>query len=256
MENANAPRASRGAEAAPLTPEQALALAAEATKKGRWAFEVDERLLYGAWAVAWLFGNGVLSLASRQRPDLWAPAWAFAVYAALILGAMGVSIAHSAPRSAGTRGPSRWRYAAWGWAWLIACGFGMTGIGSIGGAINSPKLASALYATVAALIVGCLFMGGGSIMGERAMYALGAWFVVTAGAGAVVAVEASMSASYLVMAVCGGGGLALAALLAQFQRSRGRRGQPASPAAVPRAGASSGAVRDDSADGADGHDRA
>ncbi|MDR3360152.1 MAG: hypothetical protein LBO20_05815 [Bifidobacteriaceae bacterium] len=205
----------------PLSPEEALALAAAAGERGRQAFEVDSRVLYGVWGAVWMIGYGAMSLASWRMPNQPPPLWAGCLFAALLVGAFVVSVAHGASRNAALRGPGRWSNAAWGWAWPIAFGFGMTGLGAIASQIEKPEVAGAVFNTVATLIVGCIYMGGGAALGDRSFYAIGAWFVVTGAVSAVVSVASNLAVACLVSALAGGGGLAVGALLEQVRLTRG-----------------------------------
>ncbi|MDR2567203.1 MAG: hypothetical protein LBC97_14315 [Bifidobacteriaceae bacterium] len=207
-----------------LTPAEALAVLDESAYRARRAFAVDDRLLYGAWGLAWFGGFGALWLATLGgREDAWPPVWAVILFGCLIALAIAVSVFHSATRQAEIRGGRRWSSAAWGWAWAVAFGGGMTGFGTLVDQIGSVTAVMALYNLLAGLIVGCLYMGAGSVLGDRAMFTIGLVLVLVSAAGALAAVARGLPLAYLVMAVGAGGALGAGALMAQFRVARERR---------------------------------
>ncbi|MDR1634011.1 MAG: hypothetical protein LBS27_03630 [Bifidobacteriaceae bacterium] len=196
---------------------EALGVIVQSRDRARRALKVNNGLFYGVWAVA--LGGGYLTLwaATRLRPQNWAPAWAFVMFGVLIAGAIALSILHSASRMAAIRGPRRWTWAAWGCAWGAAFAGGMQAATVIAQEIASVAVAIAVYNTVSCLIVGCLYMGAGSMLGEKAMYGIGAWMVVVAAVGAVVAVRVDQPTAYLVIALASGGGLAAGAVISRLK---------------------------------------
>ena len=195
------------AEAA-LDPREALALLDGERSRTQRHLEPDARLLYGVWGVAWLVGFLALWSASTGAGPL-SRTVAGVVFAGCIAGAVVVTAVHSVRRLAGVRGVSSTTGAMYGWAWLL--GFGalsaiMAGA-SRGGA--SSEVLAVLAPAVSALVVGLLYLAGGALWQDRTQFGLGVWILV---AGSVAAVT-GWPTNELVMALLGGGGFLVGALV-------------------------------------------
>lgn len=158
-----------------------------------------------AWGLAWLIGYGVLYLTFDGGVSPW---WAFAIFVALLAGAIVVTAVHTARRSGGLQGDSARVGAMYGWAWVI--GFVAAGLifSSVARSGADPEVMAVVSNGVSCLVVGLLYLAGGMIWREGRMFALGAWIVLIAG----VASLAGAPAIYLVMALAGGGGFLVAAV--------------------------------------------
>lgn len=166
-----------------------------------------------AWGVSWLVGYLTLYLTFDGVSSPW---WAFAVFAGLLVLAIVVTAVHIARRSAGVRGESATVGAMYGWTWVV--GFVAAGLVFAGAARAdaSPELMAMLSNGVSCLVVGLLYMAGGMLWREWRMFVLGGWVALVAGAASL----AGAPVIYLVMAVAGGGGFLLAALLDRVVSSR------------------------------------
>ncbi|MEU4360790.1 hypothetical protein [Promicromonospora sp. NPDC023987] len=208
-----------GPEAVPdggLSPAETLRMIQRQQEAARDATEPDGRLLFGVWGLAWLIGYLAMWTTARDTgsPEGWA-GW---VLAGCIVGAMAFTIVHSVSRTAGTRGASARIGAMYGWTWFL--GFTTFGvlIGAMGDA-GAPSEVIAIAANgVACLIVGIMYIAGGLLFEENRMSAVGAWMLVTA----CLAAFAGMPNTYLVMAVAGGGGFLVMAVVEQGIRARRR----------------------------------
>ncbi|WP_188484590.1 hypothetical protein [Cellulomonas carbonis] len=196
-------------------PAAVAALIAAQRERVREATDVDGRLLFGVWGVAWLVGFGAQWTAFLPDPLLPFDT-AFVVFGALLVTAMVVTAVHLARQSTGIRGTSAQQGAMYGWTWSLAF-FGIFALGfALARAEVGPATTNLVMTVASTLLVGALYMAGGAIWGDRTQFALGAWITGVTAVGAVVGHPHLL----LVMAVAGGGGMLAAALAYQVQRSR------------------------------------
>jgi hypothetical protein len=205
-----------------LDPATASVIVAEQRASARRALIVDARILYGIWALAWVIAYGALWISSRPAPTAWPPAWGWVIFAAVLVAAVGATIAHQVARGYAVKSAGKTNYTAWGWAWAIAFGGGMTAASAIARELDSVPLSIAFYNAVAALIVGCLYLAAGAMTTNWAMYVIGGWLIVITTAATYAALQSGPAASYLVMGLGGGGGLAVGVLAAHLHSRRGR----------------------------------
>ena len=211
-----------GAGRTGLDPAESLRLIQESQQRARAATEPDGRLLYLVWGVAWLVGYLVLWTSARGNGG--APGGlAFAVLFVLLAGAIAITIVHSVVRGAGTRGPSARTGMMYGWSWFLgflAYPFIISGIADAGA---SDEVIGLVANALACVVVGLMYLAGGTFFGDTRLYVLGLWVLLTGG----VATVAGMPATYLVMALAGGGGFLVmcgieAVLVARRRRRRSR----------------------------------
>ncbi|MFV2144166.1 hypothetical protein [Isoptericola sp. G70] len=213
----------------PLDPAESLRLIEESQQRVRAATEPDGRLLYLVWGVAWLVGY--LVLWSSARPHGGAPgAIGFAVFFALLAVAMTITVVHSVVRGAATRGPSNRTDAMYGWSWCLGFLSYPFIIGGIADAGASDEVIGLVANALACVIVGLLYLAGGTFFCDNRLYVLGLWILLTGG----IATVAGMPATYLVMALAGGGGfLVMCGIEVVLVARRRRRGRvPGATAAV------------------------
>lgn len=199
----------------PIDPRAGLDIVAAQRRRVRDS-DVDGRVLFGIWGVAWLLGYLVQWWSASQSPTGTSTAPAGAVFGALMFAGVVLTIVHVARRSRGVRGTSQVVGAMYGWAWFL--GFVAQGT-IVAGAINAdapPQVVAVVANGAACLVVGLLYMAGGALWREPPFYALGAWLLVTAAAASLV----GMPAGYLVMALAGGGGMTAAAVATVVHRWR------------------------------------
>lgn len=202
-------------EETPLDPAAALALVAAQRRAVRRVIEPDNRLLFGAWGVAWLVGH-LLLFVSRDAPGTRPAAWAFVCFAVLVVGAIALTIVHTVSRGQGVTGRDITAGVLYGWAWTIgfvALTLIMIGLQRAG--LDGELLSQAWFA-MPSLLVGVLYLAGGAMWLARELYALGVWILLVGGAATVV----GFPGTYLVLAFAGGGGFLAMALI---EHLRGRR---------------------------------
>lgn len=199
------------------TPDLAAAQVLISDQRARveGAIDVDGRLLFGAWGVAWLVGFAALWAAFLMDP-LLPPLGGFAVLGGLLLAAGVVTTVHVSRRTAGVLGASAVQGAMYGWAWTLAF-VGVFGLGA-----GLPRFGVELVLVVhvqtvaSALLVAALYMAAGALWSDRKQFALGAWIAVVTAVAAVVGPPHTL----LVMAFAGGGGMLAAAVAHHVQRTR------------------------------------
>lgn len=203
---------------ASLDPREALALLEAERSRTQQHLVPDVRLLYGAWGVAWLVGFLVLwSSATGRGPLALPPAAGGAVFAGLLGAAVVVTGVHIARRTAGVRGASSTQGAMYGWAWLLGFGAMASLMASAAGAGAPPEVLGVLAPALSGLVVGLLYLAGGTMWQDRAQYSLGVWILVSSAVGAL----AGYPTNHLVMGLLGGGGFLVAALVVAVRGARG-----------------------------------
>ncbi|WP_407320208.1 hypothetical protein UQW22_07055 [Isoptericola halotolerans] len=217
------------AEDPALGPAESLRLIEESQRHARAATEPDGRLLYLVWGVAWVVGY-LLLWRSVPSGGGSPSGLAFTAFFALLAAAVAITIVHSVTRGAGTRGPSARLGMMYGWSWtlgFLAYPFVISGIARAGA---SDEVIGLVANALACVVVGLMYLAGGTFFGDNRLYVLGLWILLTGG----VATVAGMPATYLVMACAGGGGfLVMCAVEAVLVARRRRRGRAADvPSAV------------------------
>jgi hypothetical protein len=167
----------------------------------------------------WLIGYGALWLAVKDLDVYRPPSGAFIVFGLCISSAVVFTIVHSVRRAAGMRGPSVTAGAMYGWAWGLGFLLQAALIGAFVNAGASHELVALASNGLACLIVGLLYMAGGAMDQEPALFWLGVWILVVA----AVASSVGLHLTFLVMALAGGGGFLVGAGI-EHARRRARRG--------------------------------
>ena len=201
----------------PLDPAASVALIAEQRAKVQAATDVDGRLLFGVWGVAWLIGFWLQWAAWGDDPLIHLSyGAALAVFGMLLITAMVVTTVHIARRSAGIRGTTSTQGAMYGWAWFFA----FAGIGVLGHALDSAGASAEVVSTAmtasSTLFVGVLYMAGGALWRVRIQFVLGAWICLVT----IVATLVGAPNMLLVMALGGGGGMLMVGVIEAVRRGR------------------------------------
>ena len=185
------------------------------------AFEPDACLLYATWGAAWSVGFGLMFVARWPSSPLDVPtSLAGAVFALVMIGAVVVTAVHLRRTMSGLQGVSSTAGALLGAAWLLGFGTFAALMAGAGRAGADDALLDLLWPTGSGLVVGLLYVATGAVWSDRVQFGLGAWILVSSGAGALVGAPEA----YLVMSVAGGGGFLLAA--AVIAVVSGRAGRP------------------------------
>lgn len=191
----------------------------------RDGIEPDARVLFGAWGVAWLVGYLVLYASARSSSNHTPAGWPFVAFYALLAAAIVVTIVHIARRTKGVAGPSGTSGAMYGFSWTIgfvAVVLIMTGLTRAGA---DPVVLNLGWNALPCLLVGMLYLAGGAMWRSTVLYALGAWIALVGGAATV----AGLPGTFLVMALAGGGGMLLGALITHVLEFRGSRSRTHEP---------------------------
>ena len=204
----------------PADPAAAVALVADQRARTRAELREDARLIFGAWGAAWLIGFGALWFADA-RPELGLPLGAgYAVFAAALAAALGVTTVHLVRRNAGLRGVSSAQGAMYGTTWGLAFAASTALNVALARLDADPDVTRLVTSVVPVVIVGALFSAGGALWHDRVQFTLGVWILVTAAAAALV----GGPSLFLVTALAGGGGMLVAAGFVAARRLRdGRR---------------------------------
>lgn len=186
-------------EDTPLDPAASAALIAEQRAKVEAAVDVDGRILFGAWGVAWLLGFGLVWLVAVDRLQMSAGA-AMVTFIASLAGAGAVTAWHLTVKSRRVRGTSARQGAMYGWSWFLSFGV----VAALGVALD--RAGAGEEAMGVAMMVSSLLV-------------VGAWICVSTIAAALV----GSPHMYLVICIAGGGGMLVAAAAeAVRRRSRAR----------------------------------
>jgi hypothetical protein len=224
----------------PLDPTASLRLIAAQQQRAK-DVEPDGRVLYGAWGLAWLLGYTTLYVSSLRTAATATGAtatgatvtgaaeasgvvgqpepWAFAIFGALLIGAVALTIVHILTRASGLRGASARSGAMYGWAWFISFAAMSLFLAGVARAGANPEVMALASNGLSCLIVGIMYLTGAAMWQETRLYVLGVWILLVAGAATVV----GLPGLYLVMATAGGLGFLLLALVEQVLRVRARR---------------------------------
>lgn len=201
----------------PMSAEESLNLIAQQNRRTRRELGGGPARMLAAWALAWIFGWGFAYFATRTGS---VPGWTVGVVVAVaFVAAMGYTAYVGARAGRGIRGPSKTVGTMYGYSWALAS-IGLTVIDSRitqFGLLSSDQV-SLLWSGTWLLLTGVLYLAGGMLWQDRLMYGLGAWMIVSA----AVSVLVGFPANFLVLAVCGGGGFLLAAIVYFVREKTGR----------------------------------
>lgn len=174
------------------------------------AFDPDARLLYATWGAAWSVGFGLMFAARWTSSPLEVPtSLAGAVFGLLMFAAVVITAVHVGRTMSGLQGVSSTAGKLLGAAWLLGFGTFAALMAGAGRAGADDALLDLLWPTGSGLVVGLLYVATGALWSDRVQFGLGAWILVSSGAGAL----AGVPDVYLVMSVAGGGGFLLAAAM-------------------------------------------
>ena len=196
------------------SPEEVQAIIAAQQMQVRDTFHTDDRLLYGAWGLAWGIGYLAMFLSSDAEGMPGAPGGF--IFMGLLCGAAVMTIVHAERRARGLGGHGAMMHARLGATWpvaFVAMFFVFGGAFRLG--ISGPGVA-VFTNSLPCLVVACIFMASGAVWHDKIQFRLGVWIAI------VTAVVAIIGPPYLYvgMSVLGGGGFLVAAVLAHSERRR------------------------------------
>jgi hypothetical protein len=200
-----------------LGPREAADLLRRSADHARARLMVNQPLIYGAWGLAWLIGDGSMWLTVHgQHPFRGAAGWAAAVLAAGIALAIVSTGVATGRAVSGIGGVSARQGIMFGLAWPAGFAAFFVIVGATGHLGASGSVMGVLGAAGPLLLTGLIYVVGAGIWVDRVMFWLGLWELAV-GAGAAWAGPAGV---LLVAALAGGGGfLAAAALVAWRNRA-------------------------------------
>jgi hypothetical protein len=145
----------------------------------------NNRRPYLAWGLAWLFGHGAFALAGGPDPVLPLPGLVPPVLLAVgLIGAAVVTAAATARDQRRATGAARTAGTLFGIAWatgFTALALLITGLGQV---LGEPLVHTLLWPTGSAVVVGLMYVTGGTLQRDLVQYALGTYLALL-GAGAV-----------------------------------------------------------------------
>jgi hypothetical protein len=172
--------------------------------------EVDNRSAYVSFAAAYVLGHGAAVLSKGTDPVLNLPGWLPLALLAAGLVAGTVQSMNAASRA--LRGASESEQLAGkllGVSWATAFVALFLAITGLTVAFDKPELQEVLWPVGSTLVVGLLYLAEGAVRRNKLHYGLGSWLAMVAAASLFL----STPGFYGLLAVAGGGGYAVAAVL-------------------------------------------
>lgn len=203
----------------PLSAEESLNLIAQQNRRMRRELGGGPARMLGAWALAWIIGWGFTYV--TVQPGFPVPGWVGGVVVAVaFVAAIGYTAYVSARAGRGIRGPSRTVGAMYGYSWaLSSMGLSLIDIRITQFGSLSSEQVSLLWSGTWLLLTGVQYLAGGMLWQDKLMYGLGAWMIVSSALSVLV----GYPTNFLVLAVCGGGGFLLAAIVYFVREKSSRR---------------------------------
>lgn len=161
----------------PLDLHAALRVVQDAERSARRTLGGNTALVYLIWGITWIIGYGSLWGTQQGRIPL-EPAAALTILGIALAAATLTTIVLFARSSRGVRGQSAFQGGMYGIAWAL--GFTVMGALSavIGRAVDDFWLRGLLINSIAVLIVGLLYITGGSAFNDKAQSYLGIWLLL------------------------------------------------------------------------------
>jgi hypothetical protein len=171
---------------------------------------VDSRGAYTGFALAYVLGHGAAAVSMGPDPLIALPAWLpmTLLGAGLAAGTVFASVAATrAQRGAGPHDSLSGKLL--GLSWISAFAALFLAITGLAAQMELPHLQSILWPTWSGFLVGVLYLGEGAARRNLLHYGLGTWLALTSTASLFLAVPNL----FWVLAIAGGGGFAVAAVL-------------------------------------------
>ncbi|MBG6179555.1 hypothetical protein [Arthrobacter sp. CAN_A1] len=202
----------------PLDLHSALRVVHQAETTARRELRGNEAVLYLVWGLAWLLGFGALHGARfGWLPIDYEPA--LGVFGVVILIAIVITIIFAGRYSRGIRGHTAFIGAMYGVAWAL--GFLVMGTlsGIIANVVDDFWVRGMLINGIAILIVGLLYITGGTTFNDKTQSIMGIWFLVVN----MIALLSGSGHYLTVFFIFGSGGFLVAALVETLRRRQQRR---------------------------------
>ncbi|MBD8044597.1 hypothetical protein H9638_12340 [Arthrobacter sp. Sa2BUA2] len=167
-----------------LNLHEALAVVQDAERSARRSLTGNTALVYFLWGLTWVIGYGSLWGSKSGRLPL-EPQAALGILGAALAVATVSTVVIFARGSRGIRGQSAFQGGMYGTAWVL--GFTVMGAlsAAIGRAIDDFWLRGMLINSIAILIVGLLYITGGTTFNDKHQAYLGVWLLLVTGAGLI-----------------------------------------------------------------------
>ena len=182
----------------------------------------DNRPSYVAFGLAWMVGYGAFALDAGADPVLDLPGSLPAVLLAVgLVAALVVTGVVIARAQRGVTGAAALPGTLFGAGWVVGFAALFLLITSLEAHTGDHRVATVLWPTGSAVVVGLLYLMGGAIGRDLHQYALGCYLALVGGA----AVFAGLTGMYVILALAGAAGYLTAAAL-DGRRSAGHRAHP------------------------------
>jgi hypothetical protein len=172
--------------------------------------DVDSRAAYTSFGLAYVLGHGASAVSLGPDPLIALPPWLPTTLLGIGLAAGTVFAALATNRA--QRGAGRHDVLSGkllGLSWISAFAALFLAITGLAAELDMPDLPTMLWPTWAGFLVGLLYLGEGAARRNVLHYVLGTWLALTSTA----ALFLGTPGLFWVLAVAGGGGFAVAALL-------------------------------------------
>lgn len=205
--------------AAALDLHSALRAVQDAERSARRCLSGNTALVYLIWGITWIVGYG--SLWGTQQGQLpLEPAAALVILGSVLAAATLTTVIIFARSARGVRGQSAFQGRMYGIAWAL--GFTVMGALSavIGRAVDDFWLRGLLINSIAVLIVGLLYICGGTIYNDKSQCFLGIWLLLVT----VAALAAGPEWFLAVFLFLGATGMLAGAVVEHLRTRRQRNG--------------------------------
>lgn len=200
----------------PLDLNTALNVVAAAEKRARRELRGNGAWVYLLWALTWFLGFGTLH-GSRNGWIPLEPETALTLFGLLVAAGVAVTIVIFGRQSRGIRGHSSFTGGFYALAWIL--GFIVMGAlgGTIGMAVDDFWLRGMLINGIAILIVGLLYITGGTTFNDVVQVVMGVWFLVVDIASIIAGPEHFLTVFF----IFGSGGFFVGAAVQALRQRRG-----------------------------------
>jgi hypothetical protein len=181
------------------------ALPVPAAVRGATGSDVDSRAAYASFGIAYVLGHGAAAVS--LGPDL--------LGAGLAAGTVFASVAATrAQRGAGPHDSLSGKLLGLSWvSAFIALFLAITGLAA---QLEMPDLQTILWPTWSGFLVGLLYLGEGATRRNLLHYGLGTWLALISAAALFLGIPSL----FWVLAIAGGGGFVVAAVLESRRLTR------------------------------------
>jgi hypothetical protein len=179
--------------------------------------DVDSRAAYAGFGLAYVLGHGASAVSLGPDPLITLPAWlpmtllGIGLAAATVLATLAAT---RAQRGAGQHDILSGKLL--GLSWISAFAALFLAITGLAAQLGRPDLQTMLWPTLAGFLVGVLYLGEGATRRNVLHYGLGTWLALTSTAALFLGIPNL----FWVLAIAGGGGFAVAAVLESRRRLR------------------------------------